>query len=90
MFLEIQDFSSLAIDIVVTDGWPPDFSNDACTLTMEDLESLGKPRLLPTPPFTIGKEVGFDPVLYSEFCGYEQKRSLVSVQAAILHYLIQG
>ena len=86
--VERQDFASLAIDIVVTDGWPRDFSNDACTLTMEDLTSLGHPRLLPTPPFTIGKEVGFDPVLYSEFCGYEQKRSLVSVQAAILHYLL--
>ena len=88
--IERKEFSSPGIDIVVTDGWPPDFSDDACTLTMEDLESLGHPTLLPTPPFTIGKEVGFDPLLYSEFCGYEQKRSLVSVQAAILHFLIQG
>jgi ornithine carbamoyltransferase len=88
--VERKDFSSLEIDIVVTDGWPRDFSDEACTLTMEDLESLGHPRLLPTPPFTIGQEVGFDPILYSEFCGYEQKRSLVSVQAAIVHYLIEG
>ena len=86
--VERREFSNLKIDIVVTDGWPRDFSDDACTLTMEDLESLGHPKLLPTPPFTIEKEVGFDPVLYSEFCGYEQKQSLVSVQAAILHYLL--
>jgi ornithine carbamoyltransferase len=85
-----KDFAALEIDIVVTDGWPKDFSDDACTLTIEDLESLGRPRYIPTPPFTIGKELGFDPVLYPEFCGYKQKRSLVSVQAALLHYLIEG
>lgn len=85
-----RDFSKLEIDIVVTDGWPKKFSDAACTLTIEDLESLGHPRLLPTPPFTIGNEIGFDPVSYSGFCGYKQKRSLVSVQAAILHYLIEG
>ena len=85
-----RDFAALKIDIVFTDAWPMDFSDDACTLTIEDLESLGRPWYLPTPPFTIGKELGFDPVIYPEFCGYEQKQSLVSVQAAILHYLIEG
>jgi ornithine carbamoyltransferase len=83
--VERRDFPNLEIDIVVTDGWPKDCSDITCTLTLEDLKLLGNPKVLPTPPFTIGKELGFDPILYSEFCGYEQKRSLVPVQAAILH-----
>jgi len=73
-----------AVDILVTDSWPNEFNDSAWSLTPEHLARLGNPKLLPTPPFYIGKEVGFDPVAYAGFVGYEQKRVLLSVQRAIL------
>ncbi|MBC7956527.1 MAG: ornithine carbamoyltransferase [Cytophagales bacterium] len=75
------------LDLLVTDGWPQDFSNPAWSLTTEHMARLGQPRLLPTPPFSIGKELGFDPVPTRHFLGYEQKRALLSVQRAILTHL---
>ena len=47
---------------------------------------MGSPALLPTPPFTIGREVLLDPVAYQGFVGYEQKKLLIPVQKAILRY----
>jgi ornithine carbamoyltransferase len=72
------------VDILVTDGWPSDFNDPAWSLTREHLTLLGNPKLLPTPPFSIGKELGFDPIFYEGFVGYEQKRVLLAVQRAIL------
>jgi len=73
-----------AVDFLVTDSWPNEFNDPASSLTREHLARLGNPKLLPTPPFSIGKEVGFDPIAYKGFVGYEQKRGLLSVQRAIL------
>jgi ornithine carbamoyltransferase len=72
------------VDILVTDGWPSEFNDPAWSLTREHLARLGNPKLLPTPPFSIGKELGFDPLTYWGFVGYEQKRVLLPVQRAIL------
>lgn len=72
------------LDILVTDSWPTAFGDTAWSLTEAHLAALGSPRLLPTPPFFIGKELAFDPVRYEGFVGYEQKRSLLSVQRALL------
>jgi ornithine carbamoyltransferase len=52
------------------------------------LYALGKPKLLPTPPFSIGREIALDPLLYKGFMGYEQKLDLMTVQKAILSYLM--
>lgn len=78
------------VDVLVTDGWPRDFSDAAWTLTQAHLQRLGNPRLLPTPPFTIGHEVGFDPAASPGFVGYEQKRALVTVQRAILAHALDA
>jgi len=76
------------IDVIVTDSWPADFDNDAWSLSFHHLEAMGHPKLLPTPPFSIGREIAFDPVQYKGFMGYEQKIDLLAVQKAILSYLM--
>lgn len=77
-----------AVDVVVTDSWPPDTSTNADTtpiaLTTEHLLQMGKPALLPTPPFSIGKELTLDPTKYSGFVGHSQKQWLLPVQKAII------
>jgi len=73
-----------AVDILITDGWPEGFSDITWSLTLEHLAKLGNPRLLPTPPFAIGEELGFDPTHFEGFVGYHQKRILLPVQRAIL------
>jgi ornithine carbamoyltransferase len=77
-----------SVDVLITDSWPNDFNDPAWSLTREHLARLGNPKLLPTPPFSIGKEVGFDPVTYEGFVGYEQKHFLLSVQRAILMHAL--
>jgi ornithine carbamoyltransferase len=72
------------MDILVTDSWPAGYVDPDWSLQSEHMVALGQPRLLPTPPFFIGKELAFDPLSYEGFLGYEQKRSLLSVQRAIL------
>ena len=72
------------VDVLITDSWPNDFHDPAWSLTREHLERLGNPKLLPTPPFSIGQEVSFDPSTYAGFVGYQQKRVLLPVQRAIL------
>jgi ornithine carbamoyltransferase len=74
------------VDILVTDGWPSEFNDPTWSLTREHLAHLSNPKLLPTPPFSIGRELGFDPLAYEGFVGYEQKRVLLPVQRAILMY----
>jgi ornithine carbamoyltransferase len=49
---------------------------------------MGKPKLLPTPPFSIGREIAMDPLAYKGFMGYEQKLDLLTVQKAIVSYLM--
>jgi ornithine carbamoyltransferase len=77
------------VDILVTDGWPSDFNDPIWSLTREHLALLGNPKLLPTPPFSIGKELGFDPITYEGFVGYEQKRVLLPVQRALLQTTLE-
>jgi ornithine carbamoyltransferase len=75
------------LDLLVTDGWPSGFSDPAWSLNLEHMDRLGQPRLLPTPPFSIGEELNFDPVSTGNFLGYEHKRALLGVQRGILKHL---
>lgn len=86
-FLESPSVTS---DIVITDGWPKAVDTSHSSLTKQHLVNMGNPRLLPTPPFTIGRELAFDPATYSGFTGYRQKELLAPVQAAILRYAAQA
>jgi ornithine carbamoyltransferase len=86
-FTEATD---LAADIVITDAtdaWSKEADAANWRLTEEHLARMGNPKLLPTPPFTIGRELSFDPCGYGGFTGYEQKQLLVPVQAAILGHV---
>ncbi len=75
-------------DVVITDSWPSGFDNTAWSLSTQHLEAMGQPKLLPTPPFSMGREIAMDPVHYKGFMGYEQKIDLLPVQKAILSYLM--
>jgi ornithine carbamoyltransferase len=77
-------------DIVITDAWPTGYENPTWSLNATHLERLGSPRLLPTPPFSVGREVALDPVLYEGFVGYQQKAILLRVQKAILSHVTEG
>ena len=74
------------IDIVITDGWPSGVEAPAWSLTEAHLAQMGQPKLLPTPPFAIGRELAFDPLHYPGFTGYRQKELLLPVQKAILRH----
>jgi len=78
------------MDIVITDGWPSEAEAPGRPLTLADLERMGNPVLLPTPPFSIGRELAFDPVLYPRFTGYGQKQLLLPVQKAIIRHLLDA
>lgn len=73
-------------DIVVTDAWPNGTDATGWSLSKHQLADMGFPKLLPTPPFTIGRELDFDPIEYPGFVGYGQKELLLPVQKAILRY----
>lgn len=75
-------------DVVITDSWPDGFDRASWSMSSHHLEAMGNPKLLPTPPFSIGREIGFDPAHYKGFMGYEQKIDLLTVQKAILSYLM--
>lgn len=77
-------------DIVITDSWPSGIEASGWSLSKQHLAEMGHPKLLPTPPFSIGRELGFDPVEYSGFSGYAQKTLLLPVQTAILRYLAEA
>lgn len=77
-----------SVDVLITDGWPNGFTDTHWSLTHDHMARLGQPRLLPTPPFTMGNELAFDPVTSAQFMGYEQKLALVSVQRAALMHLL--
>ncbi len=78
------DQPDLEVDVVLTDGWPKGFSDSTYSLTEAQVRALGEPLLLPTPPFSIGRELAFDPLTTKNFTGYAQKRALLDVQKAIL------
>lgn len=88
--VNFQDIFTNEYDIIITDAWPTNFSDVNYSLSIETYIKLGKPFLQPTPPFTIGKEILFDPVKLEKFVGYKQKQLLVSVQSAILLFLLQN
>jgi len=85
----VSNTDSATVDYLITDGWPRAYMDAAWTLTEAHLARMGGPRLLPTPPFTIGQELGFDPATYAGFVGYEQKRALLPVQRAILTFVLE-
>ncbi|MBB6559403.1 ornithine carbamoyltransferase [Acidovorax soli] len=82
------------VDVVVTDSWPASAQADATTqadlvpLTEEHLAALGQPALLPTPPFSLGRELAVDPVAYPGFVGHAQKALLLPVQMAIIRWAL--
>jgi len=79
-----------SVDLVITDGWPELLANGSpLGLELGHLEEMGNPVLLPTPPFTVGKELLFDPAIYSKFSGYAQKTCLLDVQKAIIRCMLQ-
>lgn len=77
-------------DVVITDSWPTDVDHSALALSSQHLSAMGAPALLPTPPFTVGREVLIDPVTYPGFVGYQQKHLLLPVQKAILRYATEA
>lgn len=84
------DFISTApprADVVITDAWPSGVDHAALALTEQHLASMGHPALLPTPPFTVGRELLVDPASYAGFVGYQQKQLLLPVQKAILRFV---
>lgn len=86
--LDVDDLPK-NIDLVVTDGWPQAYKERNLHLTQSQLKQMGSPLLLPTPPFTIGQELDFDPLLYDNFAGYDQKQYLLKVQKAIIRYVLE-
>lgn len=77
-----------AIDIVITDAPPAAVASNQEALSIEHLQRMGRPALLPTPPFSIGRELLFDPTGYAGFVGYGQKALLRPVQSAIIRHLL--
>lgn len=86
--VSFTESADLGADVVITDAMSTDSGMVVRGLTEQHLASMGNPALLPTPPFSIGRELLFDPTAYSGFTGYEQKHLLVSIQAAIIRYLL--
>lgn len=77
-------------DVVITDRPASPQRADVQPLTLEHLQRMGRPALLPTPPFTVGGELGFDPTTYDGFIGHRQKAWLLPVQKAIVRHLLAG
>jgi ornithine carbamoyltransferase len=77
------------VDVLITDGWPAGCEDSAWSLTRAQLALLGDPKLLPTPPFSIGRELAFDPLGYPGFLGYAQKQALLPVHKAIIRWALE-
>ena len=77
-----------AVDVIVTDAWPAGFDDAAWSLSAAHLARLGQPRLLPTPPFHIGREWAIDPAAHPAFLGHAQKQAQLAVQRALLAHLL--
>lgn len=84
--VEFLDAAPTHADVVITDAWPAGVDHAALALSGEHLARMGSPALLPTPPFTVGRELLLDPVGYRGFAGYGQKKLLLPVQKAILRH----
>jgi hypothetical protein len=76
------------VDVLITDVSGGSSTAPVQALSELHLEQMGRPALLPTPPFSIGRELGFDPVRYEGFVGYAQKRYLVPVQSAVIRFML--
>ena len=76
-------------DVVITDAWPSGVDAAEWSLSSQHLVEMGHPKLLSTPPFTVGRELGFDPAEYPGFVGYGQKALLLPVQKAILRFVVE-
>ncbi len=79
-----------AQEVVITDAWPTGSESPALALTMDHLVAMGRPALLPTPPFTVGRELLVDPMAYSAFTGYAQKTLLLPMHKAIIRFAMQA
>jgi ornithine carbamoyltransferase len=88
--VEFRTCAPSQADVVITDSWPTGVDHSALALSSQHLTAMGTPALLPTPPFTIGREVLFDPATYQGFVGYQQKHLLLPVQKAILRYATEA
>jgi ornithine carbamoyltransferase len=84
-----HDSADTAVDLLITDGWPVGFDDPAWSVTPRHLAALGQPRLLPTPPFRIGREWACDPVRQPGFLGHAQKHDLLPVQRALVAHLLE-
>ena len=77
-------------DVVITDAWPNEVASTPLSLTSGHLAYMGLPALLPTPPFTVGGELMFDPANYPKFVGYQQKQLLLPIHKAIVRYALKA
>lgn len=75
------------VDVVITDVRPAHAEGTQRSLTLDDLRQMGQPALLPTPPFIIGAELGFDPLHYPGYVGYAQKELLLPMHKGILRWV---
>lgn len=76
-------------DVVITDAWPSGFSDKKFTLSALQLNEIGDPLLIPTPPVTIGNELAAPLCDMKDFVGYAQKELLIPVQQEIITYLLK-
>ena len=77
-------------DVVITDAWTSGFSDSKYCLSENDLETIGNPLVLPTPPVTIGNELQMPISQIGNFAGYSQKALLLPVQMEIISYLLNN
>lgn len=92
IYVTYTDQPSGPMDVVITDSWSSSLPREPrpeWSLSAKLLHELGKPVLLPTPPFFIGKELAFDPTTYPNFIGYAQRAILLDVQRAVLIHMIE-
>ena len=88
--VHFQTQAPLHVDVVITDAWPAHVEGPQHSLTLVDLRHMGQPALLPTPPFTVGAELAFDPTHYSGFVGYAQKELLLPMHKGILRWVSEA
>ncbi|MBR0385139.1 MAG: peptide transporter [Erysipelotrichaceae bacterium] len=79
-------------DVICTDSFPikcaPDIRDHQVTAELLEMANEGA-ILNPCPPFYRGEEVSEDAIASPYFVGYEFKKSLLTVQQAILIYCLQ-
>lgn len=75
-------------DVVITDAWPDNFSDNKYCLSENVLREMGDPLVMPTPPVTVGRELQRPLCDTVNFVGYQQKALLLPVQVEIISYLL--